>query len=94
MNIDLSYGEEKMDEKRFGIKDDGWDIEDFENIGLMQFFRDVDILSYEIKNCSRGRYADIGTQTAGVVDYLEGLKEQLNSAIELINHQLSNEEGR
>ncbi len=66
----------------------------FEAIGLMQFFRDVDILSYEINNCSRGSYADFGTQTAGIANCLEGLKEQLNSAIELMNHQLSNEEGR
>ena len=82
-----------MDEKRFGIKDDGWDKEDFEAIELMQFLRDVDILSYEINNCSRGSYANVGTQTAGIADYLEGLKEQLNSVVELINYQLSNEDG-
>jgi len=76
-----------MDEKRFGIKDDGWDKEDFEAIGLMQFFRDTDILSYEINNCSRGSYADIGNQTAGIADYLAGRKKQLTSAIELINFQ-------
>ena len=44
--------EEKMFEKRVAIKDNGWKIEDFENIGLIEFFRDTDILSYQINRCS------------------------------------------
>lgn len=51
--VNLFCGAEKI-EKRFGVKDDGWDKEDFENIDLMHFFRDLDILSYEINNCFRG----------------------------------------
>jgi len=60
------------------IKDDGWDKDALDDVGLMEFIMDVQRVAYDIRNCQRGAYAvDLGAKVIAWKEDLEGIIEQM-----------------
>ena len=73
-------------------KEDGWDEEALETIGLKGFLEMTRELNYEIQNCKRNSYAQFGDTGEDLINYLIELKETLESVIEEANFYREKEE--
>jgi hypothetical protein len=63
-------------------KDDGWNEDIIDTIGLRGFLESTAQLDYELKNCRRNSYAQFGDTGEDLMNYLTELKETLESVIE------------
>jgi len=73
-----------QEQKQFGITDDGWDVNDLEEIGLIDLFDEVEKVIYEIKNARRGSYAGFGDTTDDLVTKLQELSREFEGASTLV----------
>lgn len=64
------------------IKDDAWDKDTLEEVGVSAFLDDVERFSYEVKSCRRNSYAGIGNTGQDIVNLLETWKEDLDAIID------------
>lgn len=64
------------------IKDDGWDEDALEEVGLIDWIKNVERLAYEVRNARRGSYGVSGDTAEFLISDLEELKETLDGVIE------------
>jgi hypothetical protein len=77
---DFDKTNENHEEDRF-ISDDGWNCDELEEIGLIDWLDKVQEVSYEVKNCRRGSYAIPGATADDLISYLNLLREELDEVI-------------
>jgi hypothetical protein len=75
-----------INEMRLVESSDGWNKEELENIGFMDWLSAVEEVAYDVRNCVRGAYCDaIGSTYEELGAYLRELAETANAiADELI----------
>jgi|AntAceMinimDraft_18_1070375.scaffolds.fasta_scaffold50147_3 hypothetical protein len=44
----------------WGLTSDGWNDEELDETGVMEFLDDIAKVAYELRNCRRGSYAKFG----------------------------------
>ncbi len=81
-------GSKKAQEKQWGIKDDGWDTRDFQEIGLMDVLEQVEALKYEIENAQRGSYAIAGDTLTDLLEELVRLSENMDDVVAEIDNNI------
>lgn len=64
------------------IKDDAWDKDALEEVGVSDFLDDVRQFSYEIEACRRNSFAGIGNTGQDIVTLFETWKEDLDAIID------------
>ena len=82
-----SYDEE--DEDEFGDEDtpglwattDGWNEDYFEEVGLMDFIKNIERVAYEIRNARRGSYGLSGDTLEDLKSDLLALKDEFDDVI-------------
>ena len=65
---------------------DGWDKSSLQDIGLMDWFKSVEEVAYDIRNCRRGAYCrkagttyeELGSYLLQLADELEGIARELS----------------
>ena len=67
------------EEYEWGITSDGWNTDDLEDTGLMEWLDAVRELTYELKNARRNSYAEFGDTIKDLGSYLRELSRNLNN---------------
>lgn len=71
-------------------KDDGWDEDALDELGLIPWIESVEKLAYELRNARRGSYALRGDTAQDLLGELHSLKETLDSIVEDVAQQIEN----
>lgn len=71
---------------------DGWNVDAFKEIGLMDWLDDVAKLQYEIKMARRGSYGIDGKTFEDLTYHLENLKSDLKDLLEDMDYVIENSE--
>ena len=82
-----NYDENLQDEENRFIKDDGWNEEEFQNIGLMDILDDAASMRYEIKTARRGSYGFTGDTLKDVLNDVIDLKNVLEEIITELSYE-------
>lgn len=85
-NLKEEYGDEdeeyEEDEDESWASNDGWNGDFMEDMGLMDWFADVEKIAYEIRNTMRGSYGIDGDTLEDLIEALNVTNIQLGEVIE------------
>lgn len=70
------------------IKNDGWNKDFMDEIGLMDWLDTIEKLSYEIRGGRRGSYSKFGDTGWDLSQFLEGLKQDLEEVIDHLESRI------
>jgi hypothetical protein len=86
----FQLNEDVQDEEQEGIfaKNDGWNKNELDNIGLLEWLDEVYRFSYEVKTCRRGSYAINGDTDRDLLEALQVIQENLRYIVENIEEKI------
>ena len=80
---------DKVQESLEQNEEEGWG-DDIQEI-CEPFFQECEKIMYEVRNCRRGSYANVGNTVADLVEYFDGLEqslEEVSAELDSMQHQL------
>lgn len=80
---------DKVQESLEQNEEEGWG-DDIQEI-CEPFFEECEKIMYEVRNCRRGSYANVGDTVADLVEYFDGLEqslEEVSAELDSMQHQL------
>lgn len=78
----------ESDEAGMYTLNDGWNIDELDNTGLLDWIMSVEALAYELRNARRNSYAKFGDTDEDLIDYLMGLAQELTDIASTMEEDL------
>lgn len=78
----------ESDEDGIYTMDDGWNTDELENTGLMDWIQTVEALAYELRNARRNSYAKFGDTDEDLIGYLMQLGQELTEIASTMEEDL------